>query len=150
MLDRNGINFLIDLARRHTDEIGFIPRPKLEQYFESGQVLLESENDEPCGFLVFGSGWPRLKIYQACVAYDAQRRQHGLALVGKLIARAASAGYDAISLWCADDLAANEFWRAAGFQKTRTKQGGSRRGRRLNLWIFWLPSPLQQRLIVEV
>ncbi len=140
------LDYVISLAKKHTDALGFLPRSTVERYVEAGQVLLARENDEPCGFLIFGNGWPRLKIYQACVQYDAQRQAHGLQMVGRLIAQASERGYEAISLWCADDLPANEFWAAAGFQKLKTKAGGRRRGRRLNLWVYWLPSA-QMRLV---
>lgn len=140
------IEYVLSLAKKHTDEIGFLPKATVEHYVRAGQVLLETENDEMCGFLIFGNGWPRLKIYQACVQLDAQRRAHGLAMVGKLIARASERGYEAVSLWCADDLPANEFWEAAGFQKLKSKPGGKRRNRKLNLWVFWLPTR-QLRLI---
>ena len=133
------LTYILGLAKKHTDEIGFLPRPTVERYWASNQVLIESENAEPCGFLIFGRGWPRLKIYQACIQYDAQRRAHGLALVGRVIALASERACDAVSLWCADDLPANEFWQAAGFQLLRSKPGGHRRGRNLNLWVYWLP-----------
>lgn len=136
------LDYILGLARKHTDEIGFLPKATVEHYVRAGQVLLETENNEPCGFLIFGNGWPRLKIYQACIQYDAQRRAHGLALVGRVIALASERGCDAVSLWCADDLPANEFWRAAGFQMLRSKPGGRRRGRDLNLWVYWLPTNL--------
>ncbi len=142
----NMLKYIISLAKKHTNEIGFIPRVKVEEYVNAGQVFLATENDEPCGFLLFGSGYPRLRIFQACVQYDAQRRAHGLDMVGRLIARADAQGYDAISLWCAEDLQANEFWKAAGFQLAQSKPGGKRRGRRLNLWIYWLP---RQRLFEQ-
>lgn len=138
------IDFIANLAKKHTDALGFIPRPTLEKYIDNGQVLIARENGEPCGFLVYGAGWPRLRIYQACIQYDAQRQAHGLALVGRLIAFASARGYDAISLWCADDLPANMFWLAAGFQRLRSKPGGRRRGRQLNLWVYWLPTLIER------
>lgn len=133
------LNYILDLAKKHTDSIGFIPRGSIERYLLAGQIILAFENDEPCGFLIHNNGYPRLKIYQACVQYDAQRRTNGLQMVGQLIAIASRRGCDAISLWCADDLPANQFWEAAGFQKTKMKQGGARRGRLINLWIYWIP-----------
>jgi hypothetical protein len=136
------LQYILSLARKHTDALGFIPRATVERYVEAGQALLARENEEPCGFLIFGNGWPRLKIYQACIQYDAQRRQRGLQLVGQVIALASERGCDAVSLWCADDLPANDFWRAAGFQLLRSKPGGHRRGRQLNLWVYWLPTNL--------
>ena len=48
--------FMLDLEKKHFDEIGFIPKPRLEQYRDRGQIWVASENDESCGFLVWGRG----------------------------------------------------------------------------------------------
>jgi ribosomal protein S18 acetylase RimI-like enzyme len=140
------VSYVVDLARKHTDALGFIPRPRLEQYHAAGQIHIARENGDPCGYLVVGSGWPNLKIYQACIQYDVQRREHGWNLVNRLERQAARMGYEAISLWCGDDLAANEFWKACAFVQVGQKAGGERRGRKLNLWVKRLCNPLEQRL----
>jgi GNAT superfamily N-acetyltransferase len=142
----NQLQYIQDLSRKHYEEIGFLPRPRLEQYVESGQVFMEHENGDPCGFLVWGSGFPVLRIYQACIQYDAQRRQHGYALVRRLIEKADAGGYECISLWCADDLDANDFWKSCGFQWSGIRDGGVRRGRKHNRWMFWMPEPIQLRI----
>lgn len=143
------LNYVVDLARRNTDAIGFIPRPKLEKYEQAGQILTGYENDEPCGFLVYGNGYPLLRVYQACIQYDARRREHGFALVRDLETRAAHRGVEAISLWCASDLEASEFWRAAGFERVGTKLGGARRARSLSCWRKIMPAPAQPCLEVS-
>lgn len=140
------LKYVSSLARNHCEEIGFIPLPTLEHYARQGQLWVETENDDLCGFLVFGNGRRTLKIYQACIQYDARRREHGLRLMQRLIIHAQVMGFDAISCWCADDLDANEFWRACGFRWTRQREGGRARGRKHNLWVLWLPEPLQSRL----
>jgi GNAT superfamily N-acetyltransferase len=134
--ERDSLEYVVDLARKNYEAIGFIPRPKLEAYWEQGQILVSTENDDPCGFLLYGVGWPTLRVYQACIQYDARRREHGLVLVTRLIRHAERTGHSMISLWCADDLDSNAFWKACGFVFGGQKQGGIRRGRKLNLWTF--------------
>lgn len=124
------------LQAKEFEALGFIPRPRTEEYWRRGQIFTTTENDELCGFLMFGAGWPTLRVYQACIQYDARRREHGIALVGRLIRHAERTGHSMISLWCADDLEANRFWRECGFTFGGQRRGGARRGRMLNLWTF--------------
>lgn len=140
------LDYVLKLARDNTDAIGFISQPKLERYEAAGQILVATENGEPCGFLVYGNGWPVMRVYQACIQYDAQRREHGLHLVERLETVAAARGVEAISLWCATDLEANEFWCAGGFEPIESKAGGSRRGRQLTRYQRKLSHPAQPAL----
>jgi hypothetical protein len=135
------ITYVEDLMRENYEAVGFIPKPRLEHYGRSGQILLESENGELCGYLIFGNGCQRLKVYQACIQHDARRRQHGLSLVGRLIKEASIRRCEMISLWCADDLDANGFWKEAGFMFGTQRKGGKKRDRMHNLWIMRLPTP---------
>lgn len=139
MSEESPIEYIVALQRKHYEALGFIPRPRTEEYLRRGQVLLAHENGEPCGFLTYGMGWPTLKVYQACIQYDARRREHGMALVGRLIARASRSGHSMISLWCADDLESNEFWKACGFVFGGQREGGTKRGRKHNLWLYRVP-----------
>ena len=128
------------LAKKNADALSFLPRPRLLEYAVRGQLMVETENGEPCGFLVYGNGWPYMKVYQVAVEYDARRREHGLALIGRLVERAKAKGCHAVSLWCADDLEANEFWRIAGFSFAGQRDGGRARGRKHNRWVLMVDS----------
>lgn len=88
------IDYVLDLARKHYEEIGFLPAPRIEEYRRAGQLWVQDENGEPCGFLVWGRGWPVLRVYQVCIQYDAQRRLHGAQLIGRLINKAEAEGYE--------------------------------------------------------
>ena len=147
MFDRQLLTYVESLSRKHFDQIGFIPRPRLEQYAERGQLWSAQENGEPCGFMVWGAGWPVLRVYQVCIQYDSRRREHGFRLVRRLIEKADREGYEAISCYVADDIDANDFWRAAGFTHRGQRPGGRRRGRRLNHWVMNMPRPIQRLLI---
>lgn len=122
------------LAKKNSEALSFIPRPKLEDYLVRSQILTEFENDELCGFLVFGNGFPYLRVYQACIQHDSRLRQHGLNLVKKLTDEAIKRKVFEIRLRCAQDLEANDFWKSAGFQLIGSVKGGNRRGRIINQW----------------
>ena len=139
--------FVGALSRKHYEEIGFLPKPRLEQYYQDGQLWMQTENGEPCGFLVWGNGWPVLRVYQVCIQYDAQRRLHGAELVGRLIRKAEAEGYERISAWVADDIPANDFWNAMGFRLHGQRAGGSKRGRMHNAWVYWCAAPRQLVLL---
>jgi hypothetical protein len=132
------IDYIVSLSQKHYEEIGFIPKPRLKKYLESDQIWLSKENDDPCGFIIFGKGWPVLRIYQTCIQYDVRRQHHALNLIKKLINKAIAENYLAISLWCAHELDANQFWQSCGFQFMEQKEGGKRRHRKLNKWVLFL------------
>jgi L-amino acid N-acyltransferase YncA len=140
------IEFVVALSKRHYEEIGFLPKPRLEQYADAGQLWTESENGDLCGFMVWGNGWPVLRVYQVCIQYDAQRREKGMRLVRRLIDKATSEGYEAVSCYVADDIDANHFWRAAGFVCAGQRDVGNRRGRKHNNWVLRMDNPLQRVL----
>ena len=98
---------------------------------------------------MWGNGWPVLRVYQVCIQYDAQRRLHGAALVGRLINKAEAEGYDRISCWVADDIPANDFWQAMGFRMMGEREGGKHRKRKHNAWVYWCHRPAQGQLLVD-
>ena len=132
--------YVSDLMRKNYEAVGFIPKPRVEAYLQKNQVLFQTENDDPCGYLIFGNGWPTLKVYQCCIQYDARRLEHATNLVKRLITEAYDRWCTSISLWCADDLEANSFWGSSGFVFQGQREGGRARGRKHNLWVMKLPS----------
>ena len=140
------LDFVVSLSRKNYEAIGFLPKPRLQQYADQGQLWTQDENGEPCGFLVWGNGWPVLRVYQVCIDYDAQRLHHGAALIARLIGKAESEGYTAISAWVADDIPANHFWEAMGFVHTSSRNGGEKRKRMHNGWVYWCKRSTQLRL----
>jgi len=132
------VAYELALAKRFTDQVGFLTRDAVEHYAANGGVLRARENQEPAGFLVFTrtkGDQPRVaQIYQAAIQLDAQRRHHGLALVERAVSEARAAGAHVLQCWCATDLDANSFWQAAGFSHVAARPGGRRRQRRHFLW----------------
>ena len=71
-------------------------------------------------------------VYQLCVAPSVQRGLIGAALVKAVFERAAY-GCRLFCCWCAQDLAANEFWEAMGFVPLAFRVGGKKK----RVHIFW-------------
>jgi N-acetylglutamate synthase-like GNAT family acetyltransferase len=130
--------YIISLAKRNTDALGFLPRPALDYYTLQGGVLIGEENADEAGFVVrrkvLSIDTRCSAILQACVQLDARRRALGLALVAQAAADAAAEGRSILQCWCAADLEANDFWRAAGFKAITTRPGGRARSRTHVLW----------------
>lgn len=129
---------VLDLQRKFSNQLGFIPAAATLWYIESGNCGIAWENGEPCGMIL---GRPAFKyqpllrpITQAAVYMDAQRRRHGLALLAALEARALTAGQLAMQCCCAEDLAANEFWSIAGFVPIDWITPENRRNRSIVVW----------------
>jgi N-acetylglutamate synthase-like GNAT family acetyltransferase len=112
--------FIRDLQNKFCKALGFIPDAATAWYIDHGQVSLALENDDPAGMLLGRDAlrWnPAIRpIFQAAIAFDAQRRHHGLTLVERTAADARDAGQMAVQANCAEGLEANEFWRLAGFE----------------------------------
>lgn len=140
--------FVCDLMRANYEAVGFLPRPRVEDYVARQQVLVSSEGGELCGYVILGGGWPILKVYQTCVHFDARRLDHASALISRLEEEAFRRGCTSISLWCASDLEANAFWRAAGFFDVARRSGGVRRARDHIRWVRWLPNAKQTDMFV--
>lgn len=132
------VTYALSLAKKFTDNLGFLPRPAVEFYAMNGGAWQVNQNGQPAGFVI--AAWtqkvsPRTAcIYQAAVQLDAQRIHLGLALISHVCDEAASRGSHEIVCWCAADLQANYFWRAAEFTLMQTAEGGRRRKRHMLLW----------------
>ena len=134
----SAVEYAADLMRKNYPAVGFLPTPRLDYYAQHDQLWIQYENDDPCGYLVFGAGWPILRVYQCCIQTDARRSQHAGILINALLEVAKAKNCSAVSLWCASDLEANVFWEAMGFRNNGTREGGQRRGRIHINWVYWL------------
>jgi hypothetical protein len=118
--------------------LGFLPRQALEWNIANGKVSIALENDEPAAYLLGKGNYLRDPhfgiIYQAAVSYDARRRLMGTALVQHFMDHMAPE-IKLIGLWCAQDIEANEFWSACGFEAIAARHGSRRKGR---VHIFWV------------
>lgn len=113
------MSFVLSLMRKFSDAVGFIPKQGVSRYVERGWCAASEENGDAAGVILFKpqlSHQPNAaQIIIAAVAMDAQRRAHATALVDRVATSAAAAGRSFLQCWCKEDIAAVEFWRAAGF-----------------------------------
>lgn len=138
--------FLDHLQAQNKHALGFLPFIALRQAIELGRVFLCYENDEPAGYVIHGPGKRHTKIYQVCVAEDARRIEHGTALIEAVKAVANHHRAHDLTLHCAEDLPANSFWNALGFEPAgrRCKR---RDGKRMqNKYRMELPARLLDHL----
>ncbi len=126
------------LHKRNSEYLGFIPNSRIEWYQERGQIIPEYENNELCGYLIWGIGWPWMRIYQACVEYDLRWLGHGKRLVRKAVQIAKKNKCSAITLGCRDTNEAIKFWTALGFEILGTRKGGKRRGATIIQFVVWI------------
>jgi len=118
-----GMKFILSLMRKDKDALGFVPvggEVGIKSLLSKQQIILATENGEPCGYTFYTMDMQgtRVNIHQCCVADDARLKRHGEHLVefvaskhpGKLIVAKVR-----------DDLAANHFWQAIGFDIALTK-----------------------------
>jgi GNAT superfamily N-acetyltransferase len=125
----SAVKYTVALAKKLTNEIGFIPATRYEDAGAAGRLLIQTLNDDPCGFLVFGPPFKgRIHVWQTAVQVDARRRQAATALLENLKRYAADKSAFEVVLRCRHDLEANAFWTAAGFRHFATSQGGRSRG----------------------
>ena len=130
--------FAEDLHRRNSEQLGFIPRSRLEWYHDRGQIIPEYENGELCGYLIWGIGWPWMRIYQACVEYELRWLGHGKRLVVTALKIAKTNKCSAITLGCRDSNKAVKFWMALGFEILGRREGGKRRGAEIVQFVMWV------------
>jgi GNAT superfamily N-acetyltransferase len=133
------LQYVVDLQRKNSDSVGFLPQIVFEKGAETGQLFLGLLNGEPCGYILAGSGYQGvLRRWQVCIEYDARRRLYGAMLVAAVEEYGENLGCTSSVVHCASDLAANEFWAEVGYRMTGTLScGEARRYKRrcLNVWV---------------
>jgi hypothetical protein len=127
--------FIMALQRKNRESLGGLPTPAIEDRILRRTLLLGLLNNEPAGYVMYDYRGGILRIPQACIQYDARRRHYGESLIATMMNSHPEASE--IRLRVASDLDANIFWQSLGFVCVGTVQGGSRRGRLLNLWQKW-------------
>ena len=130
--------YVQSLAKKFTAQLGFIPTVGLAKYIEWNCVYLSQENTENAGYIL---GRRSLRhnallrpIFQAAVQLDAQRRHHAEKMLLMIEAEAVNAGQVGIQANCAEDIEANDFWRAMHFDAICTIDPKNTRGRKIICW----------------
>ena len=145
------LTFVDSLRKREGNALGFIPIQRYEMEVNGerkGSLYLSWDNGDPTGYIyATHSGRGTTHIIQVAVQEDARRMERATALLDSVRADAAARHSWLLSLRCADDLEANEFWAALGFSLEargvspksvyalgKSKEAKNERGRRLNIW----------------
>lgn len=136
------LTYIVSLSKRHAEEVGFLTKMAMGAYLDRGRVTMAQENGEPCGYFLTGGFAPQLRIFQACVQYDARGLAHGKNLLSDLIFRSVTHGVQLITLHCRDGLDSNGFWSACGFRSGGLKLGGSARKKIVHQWELPIVSAL--------
>ena len=120
-------------SERHT--LGFMPAPAYREAVHQGKlwvaVVKTDWGEEYAGHLLFGGGFPRLRIFQIFVKEAWRRCGIGSSLLSRLIQEAESCNCMSISARVADDLKANAFWSRHRFEIVDTRPGGSTSNRHI-------------------
>jgi len=131
-LIRAASSYAVSLHDRHHDQLGFLPRDTFELAARRGRLLIATENGEACGMLLVGQRNHVLRIHQTCVEEDLRRLKHATEMVAAALSLPGLNQVRQIKLRVADDLPANQFWRAIGCRVTHQTRGSIRRGRLIN------------------
>ena len=127
----NELLYIRSLQNKHRWEIGFLPECALQLAIDEDRVRIQTENNDPCGYLLHAAGIRGriLKIYQVVIQIDARNLCHATRLVLEVERRARLRGCLGVSLRCALDLDANQFWTALGYKPVGTEPAGLAKGR---------------------
>lgn len=125
------------LQDAYQHELGFLTPVAFEAYILRDLVFIGFLNEAPASYVLGRSSpFSDLRgghIVQACVEYDARHRALGTALVNAFIG-ALNPNVDHVYLWCAQDIEANLFWEANGFEALAWRPGKKQLHRLHVLW----------------
>jgi ribosomal protein S18 acetylase RimI-like enzyme len=145
------LQYLDWLRKKEGDAVGFIPMQRYEMEVRGerrGSLYLAWDNGDPTGFIyATHSGRGVTHIQQVAIQEDARRMERATLLVNAARDDGLARHTWLLSLRCADDLEANDFWRALGFTLEaerldpksvmapgKEKRARNDKGRRINLW----------------
>ena len=153
--------YIDHLRKREGDAVGFIPMARYEMEVDGrrkGSLYVAWDNGDPTGFIyATHSGRGASHIIQVAIQDDARRMERATLLTDAITNDGLERGSWLVSLRCADDLEANDFWGALDFSLEaeglwpkspnslgKAKRAINRRGRRINVWQkevagLWVP-----------
>jgi GNAT superfamily N-acetyltransferase len=123
-------------TRSDSHSIGWLPTRAFDTRSENNEVIACYRNADLVGWSMAAVSKSRavLKLYQIWVRPDARILEHGRSLVAKLRGRAWREHCYQIEAWVAEDLPANIFWAAIGFQRNNWRWGKGLNTRRQWRW----------------
>src|SRR5579884_1098116 len=123
--DRDDLEDIKRIADQSRNELGFVIRAAIQEAILDKRILVcRAHKHRLCGFVHFRHRLDRCtKIYQLCLIPPCQRKGWGRNLILALIDLARERCQLSIALRCPDDLPANDFYRAIGFQLESSAEG---------------------------
>jgi GNAT superfamily N-acetyltransferase len=145
--DLKDIKYVVDLSKKESQSIGFIPKMAYESAITgikkgdrwsdvcNDKLFIIECNNDIVGFCLasFGriGGVGKLgKIAQICLQTDARLLQRGRLLLDRVVEYGKTVGTFRWSCGCADDLPSNIFWQNMGWIKLTERNGISHK----NTW----------------
>lgn len=134
--DQVVVDYCDAAQRRDSHAIGWLASSMILEQHRSAKIWICRRNGDDVGYLLARSNRLREhRVIQAWVRPDARMVEHGRALVAAFREAAVAERGDQCRLYCADDLAANEFWRVLGWTRRSWRYGAKDR----RLWLYTLP-----------
>ena len=128
------------LGDANRSALGFLPASAYTETAMKGclWVAVDQTNKNLMGYLLYGGTYPHLKVFQVHVLPEFRSRGLARRLLKELRKYGEENNYQTISARVATELEANRFWQGIGFRIIRRVAGGSRSGRKLNVYLFEL------------
>lgn len=130
--------FAFSACRLDANSLGWLPKQAYLERHEQGRIHVCYNNEDLVGYCLWFDDGRELRIYSTWVRPDAREILHGKALVDAVEQEGSRRGATRITLWCATDLAANEFWKALQFRRGMWRWGRGRNPRRHRFWSRWI------------
>lgn len=132
---QSDMRFILAMMRQESNAVGFVPKGKLEWGIARGRVLVAAEGRQQLGYIYAGSTMSGvMPIFQTVIAPGCRRREIGAALLARSESLAIAGECWGLECRCRDDLEANQFWVAMGWECLESRPGGAGRGRRINIY----------------
>lgn len=131
---REAVAFAVSASRVDAYCIGWLPTKAYHDAQQTNRLIFCWNNNDLVGFVLWGTPIGRIQIYQVWVRRDARMIVHGRSLVDAVCSIGRAITAHELLLWCAEDLEANLFWAALGFEKRTWRHGTGKSRRRHVMW----------------
>src|SRR6266446_4180452 len=136
---RSFLDRVCTIADSNRSIFGFLPKGAYEELAARDQLWIATNSQGGlAGYVLFGGGKGRMRIFQLYVEETARQSGIGKQLLSELKSLAGSRGYQTISARVAADLEGNSFWERQGFRIVKQVAGGQTTNRLINERLFEL------------
>lgn len=119
---------VLGLTRRHTNELGFIPKAGVERHALTSRLAVAHVDNSFAGFCLWGGKGDEGRIYQVAVVESHRRQGVGTQLVATALHSCTKLDRKRCTCRVRDSLPAVKFWDALGWAQEESRPGGRRRG----------------------